>query len=79
MQISLNAFRDGCVKGVWLTLPPVILHYLFPNHLHAAFIVGISLSGIIGWRLTPERHRTKALLLIIVIVCAASIISLHFT
>jgi hypothetical protein len=29
--------------------------------------------------LTPERHRTKALLLIIVIVCAASIISLHFT
>jgi uncharacterized membrane protein YfcA len=66
------------IKGFLLTLPPMILGYMFPHHVHVAFIAGILLSGFIGWRWAPERRRAKALFLIIAIVVAASIISFQF-
>jgi len=66
------------IKGFLLTLPPMILGYVFPHHVHVAFIAGILLSGFIGWRWTPERRRAQALFVIIVIVVVASIISFHF-
>lgn len=74
MLKSRNPFLEGCVKGLLLTLPPMICGYAFPHHAKAAFMVGISISGVIAWCWSPKRQRAQMFLLVAAVISIAGLV-----